>query len=173
MSCPLCTLRLVDSSLGALKCLVGWYCSFYGVANALSSFGPWYSFSFGVPICRPQTQIVLLIPRSTCWQRPGIAIHWEALPEPAQYWCVCRQSNIRLSARNPSITFISFVILPYNKAKQQILISQVTILLCWVDCILVAKEYVLIIWSWKYTQLMQAINRGKCNILKVKVTVLD
>jgi hypothetical protein len=37
------------------------------------------------PICRHQTQTLLLIPRSTWWQEPDIAVSWEALLEPDQY----------------------------------------------------------------------------------------
>jgi hypothetical protein len=29
------------------------------------------------------------MPGSACWQEPGIAVPWEALPEPDQYKCGC------------------------------------------------------------------------------------
>ena len=53
------------------------------------------------PICRHQTQTLLLMPRSTCWQEPGIVIPCEAVPEPDQYKCRCMQLTIRLSTRTP------------------------------------------------------------------------
>jgi hypothetical protein len=46
------------------------------------------------PICRLQTQTVLLMPRSICWQEPGIAPPWEALPEHDKYRCRCLQQTI-------------------------------------------------------------------------------
>jgi hypothetical protein len=39
------------------------------------------------PICRHQTQTLLRMPRRTCWQEPGVAVHWEFLPAPDQYRC--------------------------------------------------------------------------------------
>jgi hypothetical protein len=39
------------------------------------------------PTCRHQTQTVLLMPRSTCWQEPDIAVSWEVLPDPDQNRC--------------------------------------------------------------------------------------
>jgi hypothetical protein len=36
----------------------------------------------------------LLIPRSTYWQKPSIAVPWEALPEPDKYRCGYTQPNI-------------------------------------------------------------------------------
>jgi hypothetical protein len=41
------------------------------------------------PICRHQTQTLLPMPRSACWQGPDIAISWEALLEPDQYRQIC------------------------------------------------------------------------------------
>jgi hypothetical protein len=37
------------------------------------------------PTCRHQTQTLLLMPTSTCWQQPGLAVSWEVLPAPDQY----------------------------------------------------------------------------------------
>jgi hypothetical protein len=42
------------------------------------------------------------MPRSVCWQEPGIAVPWKALPEPDQYRCRCLQSNIGLSQGTPN-----------------------------------------------------------------------
>ena len=47
-------------------------------------------------------QTLLLMPRSVCWQEPGIAVPWKALPEPDQYRCRCLQSNIGLSQGTPN-----------------------------------------------------------------------
>jgi len=53
------------------------------------------------PICRHQTQTLLLMPRSTCWEEPGMAVTWEGLPELDQYRCSCSQPTIRLSLETP------------------------------------------------------------------------
>jgi hypothetical protein len=47
------------------------------------------------PIWRQQSQTLLLTPRSLCWQEPGIAVSWEAVPEPDQYRCGCLQLTER------------------------------------------------------------------------------
>jgi hypothetical protein len=52
------------------------------------------------PICRHQTQTLLWMPRSTCWQEPGIAVLWEALPEPDQDRCVSSAANNRTEHGN-------------------------------------------------------------------------
>jgi hypothetical protein len=49
------------------------------------------------PICSHQTQTLLQMPRSPCWQEPGIAIPWKALPEPDKYRGGCLQPTIKLS----------------------------------------------------------------------------
>jgi hypothetical protein len=54
-------------------------------------------------ICRHQTQILMLIPRSTCWQEPGIAIPWEALPKPDQYRCGYTDSQLLDWAWDPNV----------------------------------------------------------------------
>jgi hypothetical protein len=54
------------------------------------------------PICRHQTQTLLLMPRSTCWQKPGIAVPLEALPESGQNGCRCPQPTIRLNIGTPN-----------------------------------------------------------------------
>lgn len=53
------------------------------------------------PICRQQTQTILLMQRSAWWQKPGIAVPWELLPEPDQYKCGCKQPTIGLSIATP------------------------------------------------------------------------
>ena len=52
-------------------------------------------------ICRHQTQTLLLMPRSACLQQPGIAVSWEALPEPNQYRWRCSQPTIGPSTGTP------------------------------------------------------------------------
>ena len=37
------------------------------------------------PIYSHQTQILLWMPSSACWQEPNIAVYWESLPEPDKY----------------------------------------------------------------------------------------
>ena len=49
------------------------------------------------PTCRHQTQTLLLMPRSACWQELDTAVSWEALPVLDQYRCRCLQSTIWLS----------------------------------------------------------------------------
>jgi hypothetical protein len=49
------------------------------------------------PICRHQTQTLLLMSRSACWQEPGIAVPWEA----DQYRYRYSQPTIGLSLRAP------------------------------------------------------------------------
>jgi hypothetical protein len=53
------------------------------------------------PICRHQTQTLLLMPRSTCWQESSIAVPWEVLPEPYQNRYGCLQPTMGLSIRAP------------------------------------------------------------------------
>jgi hypothetical protein len=43
----------------------------------------------------------LRMPRSTCWQKPDIAVSWEAMPEPDTYWGGCLQLTIGLSIGSP------------------------------------------------------------------------
>jgi hypothetical protein len=50
------------------------------------------------PICRQQTPTLLLIPWSTCWQKPDMAVLWEVLPAPDQYRCRYSQTTIGLSS---------------------------------------------------------------------------
>jgi len=49
------------------------------------------------PICSHQTQSLLLMPRSACWQEPDMNISWEALPEPYWYRWGCLLLTIGLS----------------------------------------------------------------------------
>ena len=46
------------------------------------------------PICRHQTQTLLLMPSSACWEEPVTAVSWEALLDPEQYRCGCSQPPI-------------------------------------------------------------------------------
>jgi hypothetical protein len=43
----------------------------------------------------------LLMPRSSCWQELGMAVSWEALPEPDQYRCGYLHPTIRMSVETP------------------------------------------------------------------------
>ena len=52
-------------------------------------------------IYRHQTQTLLQMLRSTCWQEPHIAVSWEVLPEPDKYRGGCTQPNLRLSRETP------------------------------------------------------------------------
>ena len=49
------------------------------------------------PIYSHQTQTQLWMPTSACWQKPVIAVSWEALPVPDKYRGGCSQPNIALS----------------------------------------------------------------------------
>ena len=53
------------------------------------------------PICRHQTQTILLMPRRSFWQEPGIAIPWDALLEPDQYRCGYSQPSFALNHGTP------------------------------------------------------------------------
>ena len=54
------------------------------------------------PIFRHQPQTLLQMPRSTCWQEPGIAIPWGyARVWPIQMHLWCLQITIRLSTGTP------------------------------------------------------------------------
>jgi hypothetical protein len=53
------------------------------------------------PIYSHQTQTLLWMPRSECWQEPDIAISWEALPVPDKYRSRCSQPKIGLSIGSP------------------------------------------------------------------------
>ena len=44
-----------------------------------------------------QTQTLLWMPTSACWQEPDTAVSWEALPDPDQCRCGSSQPTIRLS----------------------------------------------------------------------------
>jgi hypothetical protein len=54
------------------------------------------------PICRYQTQTLLLMPRSACWPEPDIAVSWKALMEPDQYRGRCSQPTLELNMRTPN-----------------------------------------------------------------------
>jgi hypothetical protein len=45
----------------------------------------WLSHLMIHPIYSYQTQTLLWMPISACWQEPDIAVSWEALPEPYKY----------------------------------------------------------------------------------------
>jgi hypothetical protein len=47
--------------------------------------------------CRHQTQTVLLMPGSVCWQEPVTAVSWEDLPDPGLYRRGCSQPTTGLS----------------------------------------------------------------------------
>ena len=53
------------------------------------------------PIYNHQTQTLLWMPTSACWQEPDIAVSWEALPVPGKYRSGCSQSSIGRSTRSP------------------------------------------------------------------------
>jgi hypothetical protein len=53
------------------------------------------------PTYRHQTQTLLQMPRSTCWQKPDIAVPWEALSEHNKCRGRCSQSTIGLSTGSP------------------------------------------------------------------------
>jgi hypothetical protein len=53
------------------------------------------------PIYRHQSQTLLLMLRSVCWQESGIALSWECLPVPYQYRCRFLQPTIRLGTVVP------------------------------------------------------------------------
>jgi hypothetical protein len=53
------------------------------------------------PTSRHQTQTLLQMPRSACWQEPNTDVSWEALPDPDQYRCGSPQPTIGLSTGNP------------------------------------------------------------------------
>jgi hypothetical protein len=49
------------------------------------------------PIYSHQTQTLLQMPRSACWQEPDIVVSWETLPEPDKYRGRCYQPTMRQS----------------------------------------------------------------------------
>jgi hypothetical protein len=49
------------------------------------------------PIYSHQTQTLLWMPRSACWQGPAMAVSWKDLPEPDKYRGRCLQPTIGLS----------------------------------------------------------------------------
>ena len=53
------------------------------------------------PIYSHQTQTLLWMPTSACWQEPDIAVSWEALPVPDKYRSGCSQPSIGLSTGSP------------------------------------------------------------------------
>jgi hypothetical protein len=53
------------------------------------------------PMYSHQTQTLLLMTRSTCWQEPDIAVSWKALPKPDKYRGGCSQPTIGLSTGSP------------------------------------------------------------------------
>jgi hypothetical protein len=55
------------------------------------------------PICIHQTQTLLLMPRSACWEEPDLAVSWEALPEPHQHRHGCSQHTIKVSTGTPMV----------------------------------------------------------------------
>jgi hypothetical protein len=48
-----------------------------------------------------QTQTLLWMPTSACWQEPDLAVSWEALPVPDKYRSGFSQPSIGLSTRSP------------------------------------------------------------------------
>jgi hypothetical protein len=44
------------------------------------------------------------MPRSACWQEPGIAVTWEALPETDKFRGRCSKPNIGLSMGPPMVS---------------------------------------------------------------------
>jgi len=52
-----------------------------------------------------QTQSLLLMPRSACWQEADMAVSWEAVPEPDKYRCCCTQTTIGLIMGTPVENF--------------------------------------------------------------------
>jgi hypothetical protein len=52
------------------------------------------------PIYSHQTQTILWIPTTACWQEPHIAVSWEALPVPDKYSGGGFQPTIGLSTRS-------------------------------------------------------------------------
>jgi hypothetical protein len=53
------------------------------------------------PIENHQTQTLLWMPTRACWQEPGIAVSWEALPVPDKYRSGCSQPSIGWSTGTP------------------------------------------------------------------------
>jgi len=53
------------------------------------------------PICSQQTQSLWLMPRSAWWQKPEMAVSWEAWPEPYWYRLRCLQLVTRVSMGTP------------------------------------------------------------------------
>jgi hypothetical protein len=53
------------------------------------------------PIYSYQTQTILWMLTSACWQEPDIAVSWEALPVPDKYRSEGSQPSIRLSIGSP------------------------------------------------------------------------
>jgi len=53
------------------------------------------------PIYSYQTQTILWMARSACWQEPDIAVSWDALPEPDKYRGRCLQPTIELRMGSP------------------------------------------------------------------------
>jgi hypothetical protein len=53
------------------------------------------------PIYSHQTQTLLWMSRSACWQEPDIAVSWEALSEPEKYRSGCSEPSIGLSTGSP------------------------------------------------------------------------
>jgi hypothetical protein len=53
------------------------------------------------PIYSYQTQTLLWMPTSACWQKPDIAVSGEALPVPDKYRGGCSQPFIGLSTGSP------------------------------------------------------------------------
>jgi hypothetical protein len=53
------------------------------------------------PIQNHQTQSLLLMPRSACWQKPHVDVSWEVLPDPCRYICGCLHPTIWLSLGSP------------------------------------------------------------------------
>ena len=53
------------------------------------------------PVYSYQTQTLLWMPTSACWQKPDIAVSWEALPVPDKYRSKGSQPSIGLSTGSP------------------------------------------------------------------------
>jgi hypothetical protein len=61
----------------------------------------WLSHLGIYPIYSYQTQRLLCIPTSACWQETDIAAPWEDLPVPDKYRSECSQPSFGLSTQSP------------------------------------------------------------------------
>ena len=53
------------------------------------------------PIYSHQSQTLLWMPTSACWQKPDIVVSWEALPVPDKYRNRCSLPSMELSTGTP------------------------------------------------------------------------